>query len=433
MADQYIGRYKSILVFCIFMVIGEVILVGSSIPQSTFRFGGLLIAMIVIGLGVGGVKANVGPMMADQYPTRFPFVRTIEKTREQIIVDPNLSIERMFMYFYFAINIGGLAPIITTTLEHKIDFWAAFLAPLSIGITGFCIVIALRNMFIRRPPTGSVLSYAFRVLYLSIRGGFNMNAAKPSLNPRLEDCGWDDLFVCELRKSLKACRVFCFYPMFWACYFQMLTNLISQAATMKTDGVPNDLIVNVNPVTIIICIPLFDLVIYPTLRKWRIRCLPISKMTCGFGFAAASMLYAAIVQALIYSSPPFGNRVGEMKGKNDIIVWIQVPAYFLLAISEILASITGFEYAYTKAPSSMKSLVMASFLLTTALGALLSMAISPLARDPYLVWMYGGVSIATVVVTIIMWVCLRGLNRFEDDIGETEREEVRRAPVLEVQ
>ncbi|KAF5317602.1 hypothetical protein D9758_018895 [Tetrapyrgos nigripes] len=45
--------------------------------------------------------------------------------------------------------------------------------------------------------------------------------------------------------------------------------------------------------------------------------------------------------------------------------------YILIAFSEIFASITGLEYAFTKAPKNMCSLklVMALFLLTNAFGA----------------------------------------------------------------
>ena len=44
----------------------------------------------------------------------------------------------------------------------------------------------------------------------------------------------------------------------------------------------------------------------------------------------------------------------------DLSVWVQTPSFVLVAVSEILASITGLEYAFTKAPKSMRSLVMVS-------------------------------------------------------------------------
>lgn len=54
---------------------------------------------------------------------------------------------------------------------------------------------------------------------------------------------------------------------------------------------------------------------------------------------------------------------------SSLNVWIQSGSYVLIAFSEILASITGLEYAFTKAPKNMKSLVMALFLFTSAVSS----------------------------------------------------------------
>jgi POT family len=45
--------------------------------------------------------------------------------------------------------------------------------------------------------------------------------------------------------------------------------------------------------------------------------------------------------------------------------------YIIIAISEILAAITGLEYAFTKAPKNMRSLVMACFLFMSALSSVI--------------------------------------------------------------
>jgi POT family proton-dependent oligopeptide transporter len=54
---------------------------------------------------------------------------------------------------------------------------------------------------------------------------------------------------------------------------------------------------------------------------------------------------------------------------SSLNVWIQSGSYVLIALSEILASITGLEYAFTKAPKNMRSLVMAVFLFTSAISS----------------------------------------------------------------
>ena len=85
--------------------------------------------MIIIGLGTGGIKANVTPMCAEQYKGVVAFVKTL-KSGERVIVDPELTVERMFMWFYFAVNVGALSPLITVNVEAHVSFWLAYLIPL---------------------------------------------------------------------------------------------------------------------------------------------------------------------------------------------------------------------------------------------------------------------------------------------------------------
>lgn len=44
-------------------------------------------------------------------------------------------------------------------------------------------------------------------------------------------------------------------------YNQINANLISQAATMSTHGVPNDILSNLDPIALIIFIPICDLIV----------------------------------------------------------------------------------------------------------------------------------------------------------------------------
>lgn len=71
----------------------------------------------------------------------------------------------------------------------------------------------------------------------------------------------------QLKRTAAACKVFLFYPIYWIAYGQMNSNLVSQAATMQTGNVPNDLLNNFDPITVIILIPVMDVLIYPALRK----------------------------------------------------------------------------------------------------------------------------------------------------------------------
>jgi POT family proton-dependent oligopeptide transporter len=76
-ADQFWGKYKTIFVSCLIYLIGLSVLVLTSIPpsiQAGVALPGLIVAMIILGIGTGGVKSNVSPLMADQYTRKTPIV-----------------------------------------------------------------------------------------------------------------------------------------------------------------------------------------------------------------------------------------------------------------------------------------------------------------------------------------------------------------------
>ncbi|XP_078385966.1 solute carrier family 15 member 2-like isoform X1 [Cetorhinus maximus] len=56
--------------------------------------------------------------------------------------------------------------------------------------------------------------------------------------------------------------------------------------------------------------------------------------------------------------------------KTISVLW-QIPQYLVISTSEILFSVTGLHLAYTQAPSSMRSVVMAVWLLTIGIGNLI--------------------------------------------------------------
>lgn len=92
----------------------------------------------------------------------------------------------------------------------------------------------------------------------------------------------------------------------------------------------------------------------------------------------------------------------------------------MIGLSEIFASITGLEYAFTKAPPSMKSFVMSIFLLQEAFGSALGIALAPTAKDPKLVWMYTGLGIATIITAGLFWICFRKYNATEESMNALE-------------
>jgi len=426
-ADQYLGRYKTIIWFSFIYLAGSVVLFLTSLPRSIeagAALPGFIVALICIGLGTGGIKANVSPLIAEQYQESRHRIKIL-KSGEKVVVSPELTIQRIYMIFYMAINVGSLSSIATTELELNVGFWAAYLLPLVMFIMGICILIAGRKRYVVRPPKGSIIPQSLRILWIGISSRGGLESAKPSNQGRLPDgrqAPWDANFVDELRQALSACKTFPFFIIYWTAYSQMLNNFISQAGTMELHGIPNDIMGNIDPITIIIFIPILDKLVYPWLRKFGIQSKPISRIFWGFIMGAIGIAYAAFVQKLIYSAPPCyeyplscdaGKQPNGDHEHNHVHVAVQAPTYFFIAISEIFANVTGLEYSYSKAPASMKSLIMALFMMTNAVGAALGAAIAPFARNPNLVWLYTTLSVATLVTGLLFWACFRKYNLIE--------------------
>ncbi|KTW29526.1 uncharacterized protein T551_02142 [Pneumocystis jirovecii RU7] len=432
-ADQYLGRYWTILWFSCIYFVGQLVLIFTSLPfaiERNLSLAGMIIAMIIIGLGTGGIKANVSPLVAEQYHLEKPIVKTLP-TNERVIIDYDVTIQRIFLLFYFSINMGSFGGTATIFLEKYVGFWAAFLLPACVFIVGMAILIAGKSRYTCQVPEGSVVLNAIRAMYIAAKNGFSLEKAKPSKSNGKDKLYWDDTFIDELGITLVACKIFIYYPIYWVSYIQMATNLISQAGTMQLHGVPSELTQQVNPLTLILLIPVFNYYVYPTLRKYGILFRPITRITMGFFFGSVSMAYTAIIQAKIYNSPPCYKYPGKMQycdaitregQPNNVHIAYQIPSFFFVGVSEIFASITGLEYAFTKAPASMKSFVMSLFLLTNTGGSLIQMMLTPLSRDPILVWLYTSVSIVIFIAGCLFWFLFKKYNKVEDEMNSFQRD-----------
>jgi proton-dependent oligopeptide transporter, POT family len=191
---------------------------------------------------------------------------------------------------------------------------------------------------------------------------------------------------------------------------------------MKLNGLPNDLVQNLDPIALLILIPIFDKLVYPALRKAGIRLSPIKKITIGLTLAALSMMAAAIIQHYIYVQSPCGNNatdgdcIAEL-GPPDLSVWIQTPVYILIASAEIFASITSLEYAFTKAPKNMRSFVTGLYWFTYAFSSALGQAFVPLAKDPLFTWLYTVIAGLSAVAAVSFWILFRKLDKAEDALN----------------
>ena len=311
-------------------------------------------------------------------------------------------------------------------MERNVGFWTAYTMCLCMFVVGTTVLILGRKIYIDRPPEGTIVTNAFRIVGAMIKYRHE-DGAKPSwqaANGHQPTTLWDDEFVDEVKRALVGCKVFLIYPIYWLCYGQFSNNFVSQAAQMNGHGIPNDFMQNFDPISIIVFVPLLDLLLFPYLRTLGIRFLPISRITLGFIIMSFGMVWAAVVQHYIYTKPPCYVEVGACSDDappyNNIHIASQVGAYIFIGLSEILASATGYEYAYTKAPPRLKSFVQSLFLLTNAFGSALNECFLPVLYDPAIMWMYAGIGIACFVCGILIWIFFSALNKTEDKMNYIE-------------
>ena len=444
-ADTYLGRYKTIMYSIGTALVGHLILIASAAPHTLRDTNGALaafiISLIVFGLGTGGFKPNISPLIAEQIPFEKLRVTTTKKGK-RVIIDPAVTSARIYNWFYLFINVGALIGQLTMAYAALyIGYWLAFLLPTIMFL--FCPLVLLfcKKYYRLRPPQGSVLGPAVKILFLACKGKWSINPiqtyknfhdgnfwedVKPSRMSAASRPKWmvfDDAWVDEVKRGFKACTVFLWYPLYWITYNQINNNLTSQADTMRHQGVPPEIVSQLDPLALIILIPICDLFMYPALRKAGIRFTPIKKITLGFMFGASSMVWAAVVQNYIYHNNPCGSYPSEGLPSGDncspatLSIWVQSGSYVLLAISEIFASITSLEYAFTKAPKNMRSMVQAVALFMTAIANAIGEAMVPLSTDPLLVWNYGSFAVIAFLAGIGFWFSFRHLDAEEDNLN----------------
>ncbi|KAJ7702660.1 peptide/h+ symporter protein [Mycena rosella] len=468
-ADTKWGRYKTICVFTAVIFLGHIILVASATPavlqKPETSLGLLILAIFVMAVGAGSIKANVSPLIADQYTGKMR--KETLPTGEVVIVSPSITIESIYLYFYMAINLGSVGAISASFLARDNGFWVAYLVPTCVFAVVPLVLYGCRKYYVITPPRGSILLETFRVVCVCLRERWSWNPiatyrnitragfwdpAKPSSYNAGEvpaKITWDDEFVGEVHRTMEACKVFLFFPIYWLCYSQIDGNLGTVAAGMTLHGTPNDLIKNLDPISIVILVPIFERWIYPGLRRLGINFSPIKRITAGFLVAALAMVYSAVLEKYLYDLSPCNNDQPSACTSADgepnaapLNVWIVSGPYILVAISEIFASITSLqvssrdrssprlttmcrEYAYTKAPKRMKSVVMAFSSLQNALASALNFALTAVNVEQKFEWLFASFAITATIFAGLFYWTFQDLDRREAElnlIGTGERE-----------
>ena len=324
LADTLLGKYRTIISLSMVYCLGHLSLAfmgsGGLTPEAWMMTG-----LALISLGSGGIKPCVSAHVGDQFG------------------ESNATwLTKVFGWFYISINVGAFISTILT--PWLLEWYGPHLA---FGIPGILMAIATyvfwlgRKKFIHIQPKGMGF----------IRETFSREG---------------------LRTMTKLAIIFSFVAVFWALFDQTGSSWVLQAEDLNRNwlGVhwlPSQ-IQAINPIMIVIMVPIFAFGIYPVLDK-VFPLTPLRKVSIGLFVMVIGFAMVSVVQQWVD------------QGQQPSIGW-QIFAYAILTSSEVMVSITCLEFAYTQAPRSMKSVIMALFLMSVALGNFFTAGVNSFIQVP---------------------------------------------------
>lgn len=318
LSDGILGKYRSIILLSLVYCLGHLAL---AIDHTRM---GLAIGLGLIAVGAGGIKPCVSAHVGDQFGRSNGFL-----------------LSRVFSWFYFSINLGAFVSMLATPWLMK-----SYGASLAFAVPGVLMLLATlvfwsgRYRFVHIPPAG--LSF--------VRETFSANG--------LSTLG---------RLSL----IYVFVAVFWALFDQTGSAWVLQAQHMDRylfgmEVLPAQ-IQAANPLFVMLLIPLFSYVVYPAIdRVWQLT--ELRKMAIGMFITVLAFAIPTWIQLQID------------QGGTPSIAW-QLLAYVVLTSAEVMVAVTCLQFSYTQAPTTMKSFVMAFFMMSIAAGNLFTSAVNFFIRQ----------------------------------------------------
>jgi POT family proton-dependent oligopeptide transporter len=361
LADAILGKYRTILFLSVVYCAGHF-----TLAINDTRWG-LLAGLSLIALGAGGIKPCVSANVGDQFGP-----------------DNQQLLPRVFNWFYFSINFGSaFSTLLIPELLFRFGPKAAF------GTPGILMVIATiifwigRKKIVHIPPVG-VGNY--------LKEFTNKETLK----------GLGNLLI-----------IMPFPAMFWALWQQNFSSWVEQAEKMDRHFLGHEWlssqIQTVNPIFILIMLPLFSYLIYPAINK-VFPLTALRKIGVGLFCVVFSFLIVGWIQTRIDA------------GQRPNISW-QILAFMVLTAAEVLVSVTHLEFSYTQAPKNMKSLVMCTYLGAVSLGNVFTAAVNFFIQKPdgtvklagaSYFFFFAGVMFVTALIFVVVAGFYRGRTYIQD-------------------
>ncbi|RXM99129.1 Dedicator of cytokinesis protein 9 [Acipenser ruthenus] len=378
-ADSWLGKFKTIIYLSIVYTVGQVIMAISTIhdltdtdrdgtPNNlTLHIALSMIGLILIALGTGGIKPCVAAFGGDQFEDHQ------EKQRSTF-----------FSIFYLSINAGSLLSTVITPILRV-------------------VFIAGSSMYKKVSPQGNIMLKGSRWTFqaTTMDGNFTVNPILiVILVPIVDAVVYPLIKKCKLNftplRKMTVGMLLAALAFLVAALVQIKIDLID---TNKKPDEGNNAIRFVNAlenITLLIKAGSKELGHVLPFTSSGYALLPegesefvfsyndTSERTCNvsksFGFGSS---YTVVIQNLNCESQQVANLtyIEDIQPNTIHMAW-QIPQYFLMTIGEVVFSVTGLEFSYSQAPSNMKSVLQAGWLLTVAVGNIIVLIVAGVSQLP---------------------------------------------------
>ncbi|NWZ62816.1 S15A1 protein, partial [Acrocephalus arundinaceus] len=321
LADSWLGKFKTILYLSIIYAIGQAVLSVGSINDLTdhnrdgspdivaVNIALSMIGLILIALGTGGIKPCVSAFGGDQ------FEDDQEKQRSYF-----------FSLFYLSINAGSLLSTLITPILRALEcgiHTKQECYPLAFGIPAILMAVALvvfvvgSKMYKKVKPQGNIMLEVSKCVGFAIKNRFRHRSKEfPKREHWLDWASekYDKRLIAQTKMVLRVLFLYIPLPMFWAVFDQQGSRWTLQATAMNGDfgfQIQPDQMQIVNPILIVIMVPVVDSVIYPLIKKCKLNFTPLRKMTVGMFLGSMAFVAAALVQVQIDKTYPVFPEAGQ--------------------------------------------------------------------------------------------------------------------------
>jgi POT family proton-dependent oligopeptide transporter len=342
LGDAILGKYRTVLFLSIVYCFGHL-----TLALEHTRLG-LVVGLGLIALGAGGIKPCVSANVGDQFGPANQHLLT-----------------RVYSWFYFSINFGSAFS--TLLIPWLLDPYKA--SPEQAAAWPTWVVGILEKVHgpdIAFGTPGILMFIATVIFWLGRRKFVHLPPAG------LRKYGEEILQPENLKALGNLLIIVPFAAIFWSLWQQNFSSWVNQALKMDRHlfGIEWKAaqIQTVNPIFILLMLPLFSYLIYPAIDK-VFRLTPLRKLGMGLFVTAFAFLIVGLIQVRIDA------------GQTPHIIW-QILAFVVLTAAEVMVSVTHLEFAYTQAPRKLKSLVMCTYLGAVALGNAFTAAVNFFIENP---------------------------------------------------